>query len=643
MAKNKSKKKTRSPQRFIKSSTAKIIIFLLATILYCNTLGHDYVLDDAILITENTLTQAGIKAIPDILSHDTFYGFFNTDAKANLVSGGRYRPFSQILFAIEQTLFGNRPFWGHLINILCFAICAISVFHLLLDLIYPHIKYNNAILIAFASSILFVAHPIHTEVVANIKGRDEILALLFSTWSLIFALRSSTKRGLRDFVVATMLFFLALLSKEVAVGFLVITPLAYYFFREENVWSSIRTVFPLLVAFLFYLGLRFSVLGWNISGSPPLELMNNPFLKFQDGSYVLMSPMEKWPQIIFGLGKYLQLSFLPYPLTHDYYPQHLQVSSFADWRVIISGLGLLAVIILSLKYVRKEKLLVFGVCFFFASLFITSNIIFPVGTHLSERFLFTPSVGVCLLLSVICFKFGHSKRSLGTMIWTLLVIFFAAMTIHRNTVWKDNFTLFTTDVQTSSQSAKAQNAAGGILIDHARTLTDTSQQNALYRDALGHLAKAIALHPTYKNAHLLLGNAHYYLQEFADAIGAYDRALAVDPNYFEAKQNRAISQRDWGRYHGEKLNDLPKAIQLLENAVVILKEDYETHRLLGVAYGNMANITKAIEHFSVAVKQRADDPATLFNLGMAYMSQGDSINANHYISQAKRINPEIGH
>ena len=79
---------------------------------YANTLGHQYVLDDAILITDNSLTQKGVAGISEIFKHDTFYGFFKTDGKANLVSGGRYRPLSQVLFAIEHSAFGTKSFLG---------------------------------------------------------------------------------------------------------------------------------------------------------------------------------------------------------------------------------------------------------------------------------------------------------------------------------------------------------------------------------------------------------------------------------------------------------------------------------------------------------------------------------------------------
>ncbi len=626
-------------------STHQIVFALAMTtlLLYSNTLQHDFVLDDAILITDNSLTKKGMQGIPEIFKHDTFYGFFNTDSKSNLVSGGRYRPLSQVLFAIEYELFGANPFWGHLFNLIYFSLCCISVYYFTYYLLSGSHAGKKALLMASCASLMFIVHPIHTEVVANIKGRDEILSLLFSLWAAYFAMKGIAHKRIIYSIYAGALFFLALLSKEVAVGFLITTPLSFYLFKDPQLGRAIKSGLPLLGALLLYICLRISVMGLGIGNEPPLELMNNPFLKIENGVYVPMTTWEKWPQIIFGLGKYLQLSLIPHPLTHDYYPHHIKVTSFLDWGVLLSIVAVVALLYYAYTIRKKNRVIFFGIIFFFATLFVTSNIVFPVGTHLSERFLFTPSVGFCLIAAWIFARLIHSQyRSWGVLILLLVTVIFSMKTYARNKVWKDNFTLFTTDVRTSFASAKAQNAAGGVLIDRAREIKDSTTQNELYQQSLVHLDDATKLHPTYKNAYLLKGNAHFYLRNFERSIAAYDRALSLDPNYQEAHRNRAFAMRDWGRYHGERLQDLPRAIQLLENAAKILKEDHETHRLLGVAYGNMTNTGKAIEHFSKAVSLREDDAATLYNLGMAYLTQGDSVNANRYISRAKRLNPKIG-
>ena len=643
--KKKNKKKIKPLFEWPHFNFRNISLLLIVTtfLAYTNTLGHQYVLDDAILITDNSLTQRGLSGILEIFKHDTFYGFFKTDDKANLVSGGRYRPLSQILFAIEYSAFGLNPFWGHLFNVLFYCLCSFTTFFFVYYLLGESFQRKEALFIAAFCAILFALHPIHTEVVANIKGRDEILALLLSLWSAYFAIEGTQRKKYGHLLFATTLFFLAMLAKEVSVGFLVVVPLAFFLFRSTKPSSVFISLSPLLIGFSCYMLLRVSVLGFSVDDDPPLELMNNPFLKIVDGQYVAMTMLEKIPQIIYGLGKYVQLTIFPHPLTHDYYPQHLRVESMTDWRVVSSLLIISTIMMWALKNLGRNKIIFFSIIFFFATLFITANIIIPVGTHLSERFLFTPSLGACLLVGFLILQLFKSKYSFWVYPLLLVLILGSVIkTIDRNSAWQDNFTLFTTDVAISARSAKAQNAAGGTLIDKSRSIADTTRSNAMLHRAISHLEQARSLHPNYKNAYLLLGNANFYLRRYEAAVSAFDEALRLDPNYETAKKNRAFAQRDFGRHRGEKLGDLDGAIELLEKAAVELKEDYETHRLLGVAHGNMGNTQKAIANFLVAVNQRKDDASTLFNLGMAYHALGDSLNANRYISQAKQINPDIG-
>ena len=87
---------------------------------------NKYTQDDAIVITENMYTQEGFSGIPGLLSKDTFFGFFKVEGKEQLVAGGRYRPLTPIMFAIENQIFGNQPFIGHLINIQQYIVCPVD-------------------------------------------------------------------------------------------------------------------------------------------------------------------------------------------------------------------------------------------------------------------------------------------------------------------------------------------------------------------------------------------------------------------------------------------------------------------------------------------------------------------------------------
>ena len=644
MAKKKISKKSKPVKKpLLNAQWSYMIIGLISAGIYANTLGHDYVLDDAILITENAYTKKGIAGLKEIFTNDTFHGFFQKEGKDKLVSGGRYRPLSQAIFATQYSIFGLKPFIGHLSNIIAYALLVCTLFFLIKQFGSKYLPARENQLFAGTAALIFATHPVHTEVVANIKGLDEILALLFALWSIYFSYLFLRKKDVRWSVLAGLFLMLSLLSKESAIAFIFVIPLTLLFFTKHSFAQIAKaSLYPVL--FLgFYLIIRHQVVGLDMGGAQPLELMNNPFLVLRDGQYTHMSGAEKFPLVVVGICKYLQLLLFPHPLTHDYYPRFFQDIHLGHPLVLGTLFFIVVLLIISWINLRRHRIISYSIIFFFSTLFLTSNILFPIGTHLSERFLFAPSVAFALALSAalnwIRVKFGVLKSLFAAIVIMLL---FSIKTIDRNGTWKDNYTLFTTDVETSHRSAKMQNAVGGVMISHAQTLTDSSRKNHELRQAIGHLQEAITIHPLYKNAYLLLGNAHYYLRDYAQAIEYFDKSLQLDPVYEEARYNRSIALRDFGRYYGEKLGDLSRALEYLKKAHAYLQDDYETLRLLGIAYGNLGEPQESVKYFKQALSLKPTDGWTHYNLGMAYLALQDSVNANHYISKAKTLNPDIG-
>ena len=158
----------------LKNKQVYLIIILCGILLYGNTINHAYTLDDAIVITDNSFTKKGFSGIWDQLSNDQFMGFYGE--KKSLVSGGRYRPLSMVMFNIEYELFGENSNMSHLMNILWYILNGVLLY-LVLQKILPD-KYNQKgwPTLALTVTVLWFFHPIHTEVVANIKSRDEIFA-----------------------------------------------------------------------------------------------------------------------------------------------------------------------------------------------------------------------------------------------------------------------------------------------------------------------------------------------------------------------------------------------------------------------------------------------------------------------------------
>lgn len=652
------------------------IIFAAGFLLYANTLLHNYALDDAIVIYDNEFTTKGLAGIPGLLKYDTFRGFFKEEGKETLVSGGRYRPLTPVMYAAEVQMLapvkkdaegqkvldkdgdpvydpneGGKlnavKFTGHLINVILYGFSGVMLFWLLLLMLspgqVPAAWQSYAPFVALAATLLFVVHPVHTEVVANVKGRDEILSLLGSLAALYFSLRSFYEKKPLLNLLGALLFFLALFSKENAITFLAVIPLAYYFFTKAGTRSILSQTAPYLLLGVAFVLIRGSIIGWNLGGDPPRELMNNPFLKLVGTQYVDFTFGEKFATIFYTLGKYVKLLLIPYPLSHDYYPRAVQIMHFTDWQVLVSLLLYLGAGVYALVRLPRKDPVSFALLFYLGTLFLVSNIPFPIGTNMSERFLYMPSVGFCMLVALVVHPFlkrtGVRQGVISGGI--LILVLFSALTVLRNRAWKDNFALFTTDVKTVPNSAKIRNATGGELIAQSLLPENEPRKTQMLTQAVEHLNEAIRIHPGYKNPFLLLGNAYNYLKNYEASIQSYQQAIKLDPNYKEAYSNLGITYRDAGRYYGEQKGDLNKSLEFLQKAYEALPEDYETLRLLGVAYGIGGQPQIAVSWFEKALERAPNDADALYNLGSALYNAGQPERGEAFLQQALQVNPNI--
>lgn len=614
------------------------MIFVASFLLYGNTLNHDYTQDDAIVIYDNMFTTQGFKGIPGLLTNDTFYGFFKEKGKANLVSGGRYRPLTPIMFAVEYEFFGRKPFYGHMFNVFWYALLGIMIFITLKSLFKGILSNTQADLIAFIAAMLFVAHPLHTEVVANIKGRDEIISMLGAVVTLW--LTTINKSHYLHKGLIALIFFLACLSKENAITFLAVIPLAHFMFLGKSVKETLTITIAPLIGALVFLAIRTSILGFDL-GSEPMELMNNPYLKLVGNQYMPFSFEEKYATIATTLLKYLQLLVFPAILTHDYYPRHIDIMSFSQAHPILSILTYTALIGIALFSFKKNKIIAFSIMYFIITLSIVSNLFFPVGTNMSERFMFMPSLGFVIFLAYLLHIALSNYRITFISIFLSIFILYSYKSISRNQVWKDDFTLFTTDVKTSKNSAKVLNAAGGALSSEANKVEDKNTRDQMLNMSINYLTQAIEIHPTYKNAYLIMGNAHYFLGQYQEAVNSYNVALQLDPNYKDAEKNLAISLRDLGRIAGEKEQDLEKSIKYLNQSLALSNIDPETYRLLGIAHGIGNDHIKAIQYFKKVIDLSPNAAGGYLNLSNAYSYTGDSTNARLMMEKALSLDPNI--
>ena len=164
---------------------AALLAFGLAFAQYLQTLPYEFVLDDVIVVKENDFVKKGLSGIPEILHTESMVGYFGE--QKDLIPGARYRPLSIVSFALEYEIFGDfNPRINHLINIVLYGLCGFLLFLFLGNIIKSDKKLWLSIPIL--AGLIWMVHPVHSEAVANIKGRDEIMSLLFSLMCLLLSI-----------------------------------------------------------------------------------------------------------------------------------------------------------------------------------------------------------------------------------------------------------------------------------------------------------------------------------------------------------------------------------------------------------------------------------------------------------------------
>lgn len=690
------------------------VIGLVALLVFGNTITHKWTVDDAIVVHQNRFVKRGVAGLDSILTKETFYGFFGKETSN--VAGGRWRPLTLMVFALEAEVFGTVekneneevlrdasgfkvknlgadtlfPHIAHIFNVLAYALLCMLLYRLVLHLLNPSLDANNgrAYFTACSAALLFAVHPLHTEVVANVKGLDEILSLLFallSTYALLkaFDAKQHGHAGVRNYVLfASVAFFLSLLAKESTVPFLLVAPMTLWFFRASTLKQVALWSLPLLVPFVLFMGARSMVVGkQSLAKFETNELMNDPFLvlnpavkfvplaegmKIQKIANPKVDAYHKMPYanqlavVTYSAGRYLTLLLLPYPLTSDYYPKHIAPKSFEQSIVFASLLVHLLLLGWALSRLKERNPLSYCILFYLSTFSIVSNLFFPIGTNMAERFMFVPSVGACLgmamLVSTIVGKLSERAGAFATASGMGIVVavsfVFAVLAFQRNLDWKDNLTLFGKDVQTSSNSAKINADYAGQLMAKAEAeereglktleglpaMVQTAAGNTLrqvrieqIKMAEPYIAKALELHPCYVNAWLELANVYQTyggfslntaaqrIKYYEVAAKAYEQARLFKPNDKNIGKLLALLYCELARLHGETLGDVQTSIHYLEQAVACNGQESEVYFLLATAYSKIKDYEKSIKYSERCVKMRPQDDGAKENLARAYL------------------------
>ncbi len=380
-----------------------------------------------------------------------------------------YRPVTTLSFALRHALVGDDPVVAHLLNVLLHVGCALLLFVALRRLSL------SAGAACFGTAV-FGLHALHSEAVANLVGRAELLGFGFGmAATLVLETALQLRGGARAWraVLAAVLFAVAFFSKESALAWVGFAPLfawaARVRRRQRGVgrWQEVVGVMAVtLLPALVYLALRVHAQA-RMPGvvDPSIGFLENPLLDADAASRVLTGLLT-W-----GYGLWLVVA--PFGLAADYGPAMLPVvSGWQDgWAIVSVTVGLLVgvAVIAALWNARRAPLALLAVAAFCGFSFIVTNIPFPVFMMFAERTYFMPSMAVAFAVAAIADMLERRRRSPWRPIAAgVCAAWLAASALHagqRCTVWKDDETLVRREVLRHPESVRMQLCAGALWWD----------------------------------------------------------------------------------------------------------------------------------------------------------------------------------
>jgi len=487
-----------------------------AAVVYANTLTNGFVYDDGYYVVGNpAVTGHSLAQIWRPLTNNVF------------------RPVTAASWAADWMFGGGRPFAFHLVNLLLHAAVALLLYFVLQKLLEGSPQAAN---IAFAAALLFAVHPVHTEAVAWITGRSELLAagFLLAAWLLHLYERPAA---------ALLCFLLALLAKESAVVFLPLALAGDYARGKLQGWSRYAAIAAVMLA---YLGVFWLVEGGTF-GEKALSAMDNPLAKLAPGLRIANALRVAW--------KYVGLQVYPATLSSDY--SYNAIRLYADSKHWLPAALATAAVLALWAWViwKKRGSWILAGAIYFLAFSVTANILVATGTIMGERLAYLPSAGFCLLVALVWAHLGTLNKRVAYSALAAVVLLLGVRTVIRNRDWQNNFTLYSAAVAAVPESARAHGLLGQEYLrrgdlDAART----------------QLQDAVAIFPDYTEAIENYALAEARAGHDPEARRLLERALFLTSKSDADYDYRALNLAAWLVQHGENSGALKILNQVIADS-----------------------------------------------------------------------------
>ncbi|MBI4854407.1 MAG: tetratricopeptide repeat protein [Acidobacteria bacterium] len=605
-----------------------LTVVLVSFICFANSLLGEFISDDTTLIVDKYNVKS-LAYIPTLFA-ENYFG-------KNDPAGG-YRPLTNLTFAIDFAINQLNPYGYHLVNILIHTINCLLIYWLCNN--YSKIK-----LLSLLAALFFAVHPIHSEPVATIYGRPELLTTMFLLGAWIFYIKSSQKSYL--YIFSLISYFLALLSKETGIILLGLLLLAQI--CTEKSWFSKLKPSPKLIGYILatipYLIMRVAVT--KTLGMPKTGQF------FTDETF-----LTRLCVMILGYVKYFELLIWPKDLATVYSYQIIPKVTTFTLPVILALLLILSVLAIGIWQLNKNPLLAFSILFFFVASSAVSNIIFPTGSIVTERGVYLASFSICLLFAIIFYKlyqFGWQKLVVLLSIGILALASFR--TYYRNLDFQNDIVFIHSILKYSpgltsqvyqlaavyekkGDLAKAEECYKKIVEQTpcsyyaCGTLANIYIKQNRYEEALPLAQKELSVNPNSVPGHLAMARLYDIKENYQKAL---ESILEVTKNVYQP--NPQLEYEVGLAFY--KVGDLKQAEIRMKKAIELDSSFYEPLVNLAKILQKQNRYEEAIIILDKAIKMAPND-ADIYNLyGANLFEQNKLCEAKSYLLKSISLNNKI--
>lgn len=535
-------------KRLIEGKGPYLLIAVLGILIYgwSMSFGFTY-LDDNVLVLDNLYFLSNLANIVESFKIEVFHVLH--------ASAAYYRPMLTISFILDAQLSGESPIGYHLTNIVIHILTAGVLFNLL-----KRMKYRKEV--AVLAAMVFLVHPVLTQAVVWIPGRNDSLLGLFILVSFSYFLKYVKSVRSIDLGFHFIFFGAALFTKESA-GLITLLCLFYLqLIVKEELISERKAKL---------------VTGWALAGAVWYGMRSVALVSAVDYSpmRVIESVVGNFAAVLLYLGKV----FIPVNLS--------VLPTLQDSSLVWGWVSLLVLIILmAITKGKRYAYLVFGVSWFM--LFLVPSFVRPNTFYVAdfiEHRLYTSMTGLLIVLAEIeplkSIRLGRKREE---VIALGLVLILGMMAVWHSRVYKDQISFWTDAVENSPSHPLAHKNLGAMYY-----------LDGNFEEAERRYKKALELNPVEQMVHNNLGLIYMAWGEDKLAEEEYKKELEINPMYDKAHYNYGVLLVQRG--------EMEKAKEMWLKTIRINPDHADALRNLAVLYHQLGEEDRANYYYQEAVKR----------------------------------------